>query len=500
MPGIDKMQYYNVHDLEMFFSPRSIAIIGVSRGAAAFGGNSFLHHFLEARYPGVIYPINPTAPEVMGLRAYPNLAALPETPELAIIALPAAAVPDTLTECARLGIRRIHILSAGFSEIGTEEGRRLETLVASIARERDLLIIGPNCMGPYSPSSRLTAWGAVPGRDGNLGIISQSGGITQRLTEYVCSLGVGVNKAVSIGNAAVLDSPDFLEFMAEDEAIRVIALYLESIRDGNRLFTLSRNVTPRKPIIMLKGGESARGAATVSSHTGRMAGDSKIWQAFYAQTGVVPVSSMNEWVDALLAFSLLPKIPVSQASKGVFIVGGGGGNSVIFSDTCIREGLDVPTLSRESMEKISPFVPAAGSIAGNPLDLWTTFLSVELLFSVLEIAYRDPHISMVIVDRLIPRIAFHSPETADSLPAIIEFIKTNKLRKPTVFTIDYDGGDAELINKGSQLRSRFCAEGIPAYPSFERAVRALVHFQKYCSLFAGPKSVRSRKQSGQLTV
>ena len=344
--------------------------------------------------------------------------------------------------------------------------------------------------GPYSPSSRLTAWGAVPGLDGNLGIISQSGGITQRLTEYVCSLGVGVGKAVSIGNAAVLDSPDFLEFMAEDEAVHIIALYLENIRDGNRLFNLARKTAPRKPIILLKGGESARGAATVASHTGRMAGDSKIWQAFYEQTGVVPVSGMNEWVDAILAFSLFQKTAAQTSGKGVFIVGGGGGNSVIFSDTCIREGLDVPSLSPESMEKIRPFVPAAGSIAGNPLDLWETFLNVERLFSVLEIAYRDPNISMVIVDRLIPRIAFHSPEMADPLPAIVEFIKTNEIRKPTVFAIDYDGGDADLIEKGSRLRSRFCAAGIPAYPSFERGVRALVHFQKYCSRFAGgPKRI-----------
>jgi len=336
-------------------------------------------------------------------------------------------------------------------------------------------------MGPYSPSARLTAWGAVPGLDGNLGIISQSGGLTQRLTEYVCSLGVGVSKAVSIGNATVLDSTDFLEFMAEDEAVRVIAVYLENIRDGNRLFDLAREATPRKPIIMLKGGESARGAATVSSHTGRMAGDNRIWQSFYAQTGIVSVSGMNEWVDAIIAFSLLPLMPVS--GKGVFIVGGGGGNCVIFSDTCIREGLEVPSLSGENMEKIRPFVPAAGSIAGNPLDLWSTFLNVEQLFSVLEIAYSDPNISMVIVDRLIPRIAFHSPESTDSLPEIVEFIKTHQHRKPTIFTIDYDGGDADLIQKGSMLRGRFCAAGIPAYPSLERGVRALVNFQKYCGRY-----------------
>jgi acyl-CoA synthetase (NDP forming) len=469
------MSRFSNSDLEGFFNPRSIAILGVSRAAVHFGGTSFLQHFLEAGYSGAIYPINPKAGEVMGIKAYPSLSALPQTPELAIISVQAAAVPEALEECARLGIRHIHVLTAGFSELGTVEGRRLETLIATIAKEKGLLIIGPNCMGPYAPSSRLTAWGALPGKDGNLGIISQSGGITQRITEYVCSLGVGVSKAVSIGNAAVLDSPDFLDFMAADDKIRVIALYLESIRDGRRLFELAREVSARKPIILLKGGESEQGAATVASHTGRMAGDRKMWKAFFEQTGTVSVSAMNEWVDAVLAFSLLPE----TAGKGVFIVGGGGGNSVIFSDTCIREGLDVPPLSPQSMEKIRSIVPVAGSIAGNPLDFWEAFLNFKRLFAILDSAYRDPNIHMIVVDRLIPRIAFHSPDLPDSLEKIVEFIKTHEHRKPTVFTIDYDGGDPDLIVKGSRLRTRFCHEGIPAYPSFERAVRALVHFQKY---------------------
>lgn len=330
-------------------------------------------------------------------------------------------------------------------------------------------------MGSYSPSAHLTAWGAVPGIDGHVGIISQSGGITQRLTEYVCSLGVGVSKAASIGNAAVLDSPDFLDFMAGDEAVRVIAMYVENIRDGRRLFQVTKDAAKRKPIVLLKGGQSERGAATVSSHTGRMAGNMKLWEAFFAQTGVSPVSNMNEWVDAILVFSLLPK----TAGGRVFIMGGGGGNSVIFSDTCVREGLEVPTLSRGSMEKIRPMVPVAGSIAGNPLDFWEAFLNLDKMFAILDTAYRDPNIDMVIVDRLIPRIAFHSPDLPDNLPQIAEFIRTNPRRKPTVFTIDYDGGDPELNAKGSRLRLRFCEAGIPAFPSLERAARALAHFARY---------------------
>ncbi len=474
------MIHHIVRELGRFFKPESIAIIGVSRESMTFGGTSFLKRYLDAGYQGRLYPINPKAEEVLGAKAYPTLASLPEIPDLVMIAVRADLVPAALEECARRGARHIHVLTAGFSEIGTEEGRNLEKEVAAIARERNLLIIGPNCMGPYCPSVHMTAWGAIPGRDGSLGVISQSGGITQRFTEYVCSLGLGISKAASIGNACVLDSPDFLEFMASDDDIHLIAVYLESIRDGRRLFDLARDVSPRKPVIMLKGGQSPRGAATVESHTGRMAGDQKMWKTFFEQTGVVPVAGMNEWVDACLVFSLLPK----TTGKGVFIVGGGGGNSVIFSDTCIRAGLDVPVLSEAGMNRIRPLVPVAGSIAGNPLDYWAAFLMPELLFEVLDMAYKDPNISLVIVDRLIPRLAFHSPEIPDSVSEIAQFIKTHRQAKPTVFTVDYDGGDPELIRKGSALRSHFCEAGIPAFPSFERAVGALAHFTKYCRRFA----------------
>jgi len=462
-------------DLAGFFKPRSIAIIGVSRSPSSFGGMSFLDHFLKAGYPGIIYPINPRAADVRGIRAYPDLASLPETPDLAMIAVQAGAVPAVLQECGRLGIRHIHILSAGFGELGTNDGMTLERRVASIAAEQHLLIMGPNCMGPYCPATKLTAWGAIPGRDGRLGIISQSGGITQRLTEQVSSLGVGVSKAASIGNAASLDSPDFLEYMDSDDDIDLIAMYLESVRDGRHLFDLARKVVPRKPVVLLKGGQTEVGAATVASHTGSMAGNRRLWNAFFEQTGVTPVSSMNEWADAILAFSSLPK----AGGDGLFIIGGGGGNSVIFSDIAVGEGLTVPQLSPASMERVRPIVPVAGSIAGNPLDLWESFVNGDRLCDLLDVAYRDPQIHMVIVDRLIPRIAFHSPEMPDPTPGIIDFIRTYKGRKPTVFTIDYDGGDMDLNAQGAALRRRFCEAGIPAYPSFERAIRALAHFQRY---------------------
>jgi acyl-CoA synthetase (NDP forming) len=451
-------------DLEKFFRPKHIAIVGVSSGAYKFGGHSFLLKLQESGFQGRLSPINPKAAEIEGLKAYPNLSSLPDVPD-----------PAILEECARLGLNHIHILSSGFKETGREEGRALEEKIAAIAENKGLKIIGPNCMGPYCPATRLTPWGAMPGRSGSLGIISQSGGLTQRLTEYTCSLGVGVEKAVSFGNAAVLDSTDFLEAMAEDPNIEVIAMYLESVKNARRLLEIAREVGRNKPLILWKGGESDAGAATAASHTGAMAGDQKLWQAFYRQSGVIHVRSMNECVDAVLAFSLLP----APAGTGVFIIGGGGGKSVACSDIFSRQGFDIPALSESSMEFLLESVPVAGSIAGNPLDMWRTFIDADYLAQVLAQGYRDPAVSIIVVDRLIARKAYHFPDLADPTQETIAFFKSQPRAKPTLFTIDSGGGDPALAETGARLRAQFCSAGIPAFPSAERAARALYHLSQF---------------------
>ncbi|UCE51045.1 MAG: CoA-binding protein [Desulfobacterales bacterium] len=465
----------NQTDIQKFFKPRHIAIVGVSAGEYKFGGMSFLMKLQDGGYPGRLYPINPKAKEIRGLKVYPDILSLPEVPDLAMVCVAAKFVPSVLEQCARIGLRHIHIFTSGFNETGLEEGKKLEGQIASIAKDKGLKIIGPNCMGPYCPSSQLTAWGAIPGLSGTLGIISQSGGLTQRLTEYTDSLGIGVGRAVSFGNGTVLNALDFLEAMAEDESIRVIAMYLESVMNGSRFLQIARHVSNNKPIVLWKGGESSAGAATAASHTGAMFGEQRLWEAFFRQTGAIHVRSMNEWVDIIMALSMLS----APAGKGVFLIGGGGGNSVAYGDLCIREGLEVPQLSESTMESLRRSVPVAGSIAGNPLDMWLTFTDPGYLADVLDLAYKDPSVSMVVVDRLIPRKAFHMPDMIDPTPEIIEFLNHNDHAKPTVFTIDSDGGDLDLTEKGVALRAHFCKAGIPAFPSFRRAARALSHLYSY---------------------
>jgi acyl-CoA synthetase (NDP forming) len=180
-------------------------------------------------------------------------------------------------------------------------------------------------------------------------------------------------------------------------------------------------------------------------------------------------------VDAIQVLCLLPR----PAGKRVFLIGGGGGNSVGNSDICVREGLDIPHPSEVTMKALRETVPIAGSIAGNPLDMWRTFEDPNYLLSILELAYNEPNVDMLIVDRMIPRKAFHMPDLKDATAEITAFIRKNMHRKPTVITADSDGGDADLAAKGAALRARFTSLGIPSYPSLLRAAKALAHLNSY---------------------
>lgn len=461
-------------DLQRIFHPRSIAFIGVSRSSYKFGGLSFLSKYLEAGYTGRLYPINPKAVEVLGIKAWPSLEVLPEVPELALVAVPASRVPEVVEECGLFGIRHVHVLTSGFGEAGTEEGKGLEERIVSVCNRHGILLIGPNCMGPYSPSARLTAWGAIPGLSGPLGIISQSGGMTQRITEYTASLGRGVEKAISFGNGAVLNAIDFLEAFGQDDSIRVIGMYLEGISDGRGFLETARQVANRKPIVLLMGGETGAGARTAASHTGAMAGNTDLTRAAIRQANIVQVESVDELVDGLQALSLVHR----PEGDGVFLIGGGGGNSVVHGDTCVRQGLTVPPLCDGSMARLGKIVPAAGSIAGNPVDLWMTYTDAACLAEMIDMAEEDPAVSIILADRLITRKAYHMPDS-DPTPETIRWLKNRQGKKPVVFVVDSDGGDPELAAKGANLRAAYGRAGYPAFPSMLRAAKALSRLCRY---------------------
>ena len=291
--------------LEAAFTPRSVAVLGASTKERG-GGNQFIWSMKDMGYEGTIYPINPNAEEILGIKCYPSLAAVPEVPDLVIVAVGAGRAEQALEECIAKGARNIHMFTAGFAETGEEEGAELAERLREIAARGKLNIVGPNCMGIYSPRGRISPWGKLPAEVGPVAMITQSGALGGEFVRLASDHGLRMSKVISYGNGYVLDCTDYLEYFENDPETKYIAMYLEGVRDGQKLLEMVKRISPKKPIVILKGGLTDAGAKAAASHTGSLAGENAIWDAFFAQSGAIRVDSTEEMVDVLQALVRLP--------------------------------------------------------------------------------------------------------------------------------------------------------------------------------------------------
>jgi acyl-CoA synthetase (NDP forming) len=467
------------------FYPKSIALVGASPNPQGWGGTSFLLRLMNIGFPGTIYPIHPKATEVLGLKAYPNLQSIPEPIDLVIIAISAPGVPAVLEDCIKAGINNVHIFSSGFSETGEEEGKKLEQQIMEIIKRGNLRVVGPNCMGLYVPASKLAGWGVKPAGTGQVAFLSQSGGHGEILTAYAQSLGVYFSKIISFGNACGLQVADFLEYLHQDPDTRIISIYLEGIKDGSRVTRLIKEINRTKPVIIWKGGMTESGSLAAASHTGSLAGNGRIWDGFFKQTGAIRANSLEEIIDVVLAFLFLKP----HRGKRTLLLGGGGGNSVAFADICGRQGLEIPPLSEKTRKELNEFIRLAGNSTRNPLDLWMVQRDAPLYRQVMEIALADPAIDLAIVDRVVGGLDVfddderpegdHDKGLREVNDFLIDFAKNNPYGKPLVVSMDLYGNDLYCADNAAQLRGKFVTSGVPAYPSLESAARAMARFIEY---------------------
>jgi len=469
-----------IHELDTMFNPKSVAIVGASSNPLAWGGTSFLKRLQKLGFDGRLYPVNPKDTEIQGLKAYPDVRSLPEIPDLVIVAVPVSAVPQVLEDCVTTGVKNVHIFTSGFAETGLEEGRILDAEITEIIQRGGLRVVGPNCMGIYVPGSKLAYWGAEPVGSGPVALLSQSGGHAEMLTEYAQDLGVYFSKVVSFGNARGLQVVDFLEYLAQDPKTSVIAMYLEGLRDGNRLIQLIRSINRTKPVIVWKGGLTESGSRAVASHTGSLAGEERVWDAFFAQTGAVRAGSLEEIIDMVMAFLHL-KPP---SGKRTLLVGGGGGNSVAMADICNREGLEVPHLAEETRKELNTFINLAGNSARNPVDAWMLQENMDLFRRALELAIADPVIDLVILDKYVwdndddmPRESSQDAERMTEF--LIDFARNNKFGKPVVLSLNGRANAPQSAASVAKLWRQFARAGVPTYVSQQSASRALSRFVEY---------------------
>jgi acetyltransferase len=350
-----------VRELEPLFNPTSVAIIGATDNWNKWGFSTFssvLNGFV-----GKVYPVNNHADTVLGHKAYPRVTDIPEPVDLAVFVVPAPAVPSVMEDCVARGVRAGCIISAGFAETG-EEGQRLQDEVLNIARRGKIRFVGPNCMGLWSASTNLRAFMfPMIVRDGPLGFVSQGGNIGGAVVTAGYERGVGFHRYVSCGCAADIQIEDYIEYFGEDSAIKVIMAYIEGINNGRHFIEKVRQVTRKKPVIVLKPGKTDAATRAIKSHSGALAGSDAIHDSVFRKAGAIRVETEEELLDIALGFLTQP-LP---RGRNVAIVTPGGSYGVLCADACASEGLNVIKLPPQTIAQLDKIFPPRWS-HGNPVD------------------------------------------------------------------------------------------------------------------------------------
>ena len=467
--------------LEAMLKPESIAVVGASRDKPGASWVDMFGQLVEYGYRGRLYPINPKADAIRGYTAYASLLDLPEPVDLVIIGLSAPIVPWILRNCVATGSRNVHIFSAGFGETGEEDGKTLQEEITKIAVEGGLRVIGPNSMGIFSPKLRMATWAGVPEAIGSVGILTQSGGFADGIIGYGSQIGLSFSTVVNYGTGLTVDASDLVEYLSDDPETDAIGVYLEGVADGRRLLDVVARTAPDKPVVMVKPGASRAASRTAASHTGALAGDDRIWQGFFAQSGAIRVDSVQDMAHTIHALQRLPR----TVGPRVAVLGTGGGSSVVAADACSRAGLDLPPLSAQARADLRKTIPAAGNIITNPVDAHDVMTDPTQMPPVLEVLSSREYLDMVVVyfhidwmyDVAPDRIAALATFLAESGPAYMN-------GKPLVATWRSYRSGPEYRQVIQEMGEILVDGGIPLFPDIDCAARTLARLAGYSRFLA----------------
>jgi acyl-CoA synthetase (NDP forming) len=351
---------------QALFEADAIAVIGAKNTVGSWGHDAMQASIesAKAKKGRQVYAVNPNEAEVLGEKSYKSVLDIPGPVALAIIVVPAAIVPQAFRQCAEKKVKAAVIISAGFAEADTD-GARLQTELVAIARETGLRFVGPNCNGHADIYSRVASLGfadRVPA--GPMALLSQSGTLGASIMQIVANRGIGISKVVSTGNEADIHLEDYLTYLAQDEKTRIIAAYIEGLREGRRFYELTREITKHKPIVVIKSGTTGASAKAARSHTGALAGADAVYTAAFKQAGVIRAEDEEELANIVLA---LCNVPLPRGKRvGILTMGGGFG--VVTAEVCEKEGLEIATLEPQTLKKMSAILPSRWT-PGNPVDL-----------------------------------------------------------------------------------------------------------------------------------
>ena len=460
-----------VTSLRSLLYPRSVAVIGASREPGTIGQILF-QCIMQNRFSGVVYPINPNAEAIMSVKTYPSVLDVPGDIDLALIAVPAPLVAKVTDECGRKGVRGIVVISDGFKERGGE-GVQREQELRDIALGHGMRIVGPNCMGVINTDLAMNlnaSFSLVYPPPGNVAFLSQSGALGLSILEYANNLNMGISTFVSVGNRADISSNDMLQYWEQDQATKVILLYLESFGNPRKFARIARRVSDIKPIIAVKGGSSTVGSRAASSHTGALATPQIASDALFHQAGIIRVNALEELFNVA---TLLSNQPVPRGNK-VAIVTNGGGPGIIAADACEHHGLALPELSPEVIEALRS-VSKRDITFRNPLDL-TAGATEEEFKGVLKILADDNSFDAILTIFIPPTIV----DLKEAEEAVRQVAPLFQRKKKTLLA-------CFMGQRGFKTKLGTTGKCVPCYPFPEEAVSALAKAAEYSDWLRRPK-------------
>lgn len=457
-------------DLTALFSPKSVCIIGASHTPGKVGA-IVLKNIINSGFKGTILPVNPNSEDIDSLKVYKDVASLPQTPDLAVIAIPVTAVLEELTQIGEKGIKNAVVFSAGFKETG-EEGKKLEEELINIAQKYNINVLGPNCLGFVNNLCPINAtFSEVEVQSGNLRFISQSGAIASSLFDWCKTNKLGFSEFITLGNKAVINENDVLEYCQNNKSastgglpdLHPIGLYLESISNGSEFLRLTGKISKTDPIFILKPGKTQAAAKAMQSHTGAIAGQDQVLEAVLAQAGVIRCQTLEDFFDLSRSFSWKE----SPLGDKVAVISNAGGPAVISADAIITEGLKLAEFDAKTHEELLETLPRAATVL-NPVDVLGDALA-DRYTKASEIILQNDEVNALVVI-LTPQIMTQIAQTAESLGQLSEHYN-----KPIFCS--FIGGS--LVLEGEQKLNEL---KIPSFRFPERAIWAIGkmwQFKKY---------------------
>jgi acyl-CoA synthetase (NDP forming) len=475
---------FSRNQFDRAFNPRVIAVVG-DKQMNGFLWLRALQHFSGKLYSVQIDPNEIPAIEAMGVANVRSLLDIPEPVDYVVVAVPRNVTPRVIADCVRKQVGAVTLFTAGFAETGDPEGVRLEHEIATMARDAQLLLIGPNCMGIANPRIGMNNFPHQPVGDaaaGHVGFIGQSGTHTITFCMRGPVEGIGISKAVSLGNGVLADASDYLEYMRDDPDTTVIAAYIEGVRDGRRFFEVLRQTTAIKPVILWKGGISEAGQRAIFSHTAALATPTAVWRGMVRQAGAIAVDTQDALLD--VARTLLAGKIATGLRAGLIAMT--GGPSVVITDAFTQAGLEVPLLSDESYAKLREFFQVVGGSLRNPLDAGSTIamgFRSDNLARLLDILDDDSTIDIIALDLgaglSIDRYVEYPALAAAMADALVSF--TQRSAKPFAVVADAPQRPIDAARLRDDLRQR----GVLTFVSPGRAAYALRHAVDYWRIRVG---------------